>query len=109
MTRLYIVIGISRLLYTALDMLPSAPVILSPKEASTPVDRSLLDYNLEEALKEDRTRIRIFGKPEAHKGRRMGVVLCYGEVGDDIDALREKAKRLAKTVLGTDPYAKLRD
>ena len=87
----------------------ASAVILSPKEASTPVDRSLLDYNLEDALKEDRTRIRIFGKPEAHKGRRMGVVLCYGEVGDDIDALREKAKRLAKTVLGTDPYAKLRD
>ena len=35
-------------------------------------------------MKEDRTRIRIFGKPEAHKGRRMGVVLCYGEVGDDV-------------------------
>ena len=81
-------------------------VILSPKEASTPVDRTLLDYNLEEALKEDRTRIRIFGKPEAHKGRRMGVVLCYGEVGDDVNALRDKAKRLAKTVLGTDPYTK---
>ena len=87
----------------------ASAVILSPKEASTPVDRSLLDYNLEEALKEDRTRIRIFGKPEAHKGRRMGVVLCYGEVGDDVEALRDKAKRLAKTVLGTDPYAKLRD
>ena len=86
----------------------ASAVILSPKEASTPVDRSLLDYNFVDALNEDRTRIRIFGKPEAHKGRRMGVVLCYGEVGDDVDALRDKAKRLAKTVLGTDPYADLR-
>ena len=86
----------------------ASAVILSPKEASTPVDRSLLDYNFVDALKEDRTRIRIFGKPEAHKGRRMGVVLCYGEVGDDVNALRDKAKRLAKTVLGTDPYDKLR-
>ena len=84
----------------------ASAVILSPKEASTPVDRSLLDYNFVDALKEDRTRIRIFGKPEAHKGRRMGVVLCYGEVGDDVDALRDKAKRLAKTVLGTEPYMK---
>jgi phosphoribosylglycinamide formyltransferase 2 len=65
-----------------------------------------MNYNLVDALKEDRTRIRIFGKPEAHFGRRMGVVLCYGEVGDDVDALRDKAKRLAKTVLGTDPYMK---
>ncbi len=82
----------------------ASAVILSPKAVSVPVNRSLLDYNLEEALKEDRTRIRIFGKPEAHKGRRMGVVLCYGEVGDDVEALRDKAKRLAKTVLGTEPY-----
>ena len=82
----------------------ASAVILSPTEASTPVDRSLLPYNLEEALKEDRTRIRIFGKPEAHKGRRMGVVLCYGEADDDVNALRDKAKRLAKTVLDTDPY-----
>ncbi len=84
----------------------ASAVILSPKEAKTPVDRSLFNYNLEEALKEDRTRIRLFGKPEAHKGRRMGVVLCYGEVGDDVNALRDKAKRLAATVLGTDPYMK---
>ena len=54
----------------------------------------------------DHTRIRIFGKPEAHVGRRMGVVLCYGEKGDDLNLLRDKAKRLAKTVLGTDPYMK---
>ena len=86
----------------------ASAVILSPTEAKTPVDRSLLDYNLEEALREDRTRIRIFGKPEAHKGRRMGVVLCYGDVTDDVEALRTKAKRLAKTVLGTDPYTILR-
>ena len=84
----------------------ASAVILSPKEAKTPVDRSLFNYNLEEALKEDRTRIRLFGKPEAHKGRRMGVVLCYGEVGDDVNTLRDKAKRLAATVLGTDPYMK---
>ena len=47
---------------------------------------------------------RAFLKPEAHFGRRMGVTLCYGEPDADIDALRDKAKRLAKTVLGTDPY-----
>ena len=76
-------------------------VILSPTESSQP-----LDYHLDEAMEEDRTRLRIFCKPEAHVGRRMGVALCYGELGDDIDCLREKAKRVAKTVLGTDPYMK---
>jgi len=57
------------------------------------------EYNLADALKEDYTRVRIFGKPNAHAGRRMGVVLCYGEKGCDMDALRDKCKRLAGTVL----------
>lgn len=77
----------------------ASAVVLSPVESDKP-----LDYNLEEALKQDHTRIRIFGKPEAHVGRRMGVVLCYGNVADGTDALREKAKAAAKTILGTDPY-----
>ncbi len=79
----------------------ASAVILSPVESQEP-----LDYHVDEALTEDRTRIRIFGKPEAHFGRRMGVVLCYGEPDADTTALRDKAKRLAKTVLGTDPYMK---
>ena len=77
----------------------ASAVVLSPVESDKP-----LDYNLNEALKQDHTRIRIFGKPEAHLGRRMGVVLCYGDVADGTDALREKAKAAAKTILGTDPY-----
>ena len=77
----------------------ASAVVLSPVESDKP-----LDYNLEEALKQDHTRIRILGKPEAHVGRRMGVVLCYGDVADGTDALREKAKAAAKTILGTDPY-----
>lgn len=79
----------------------ASAVVLSPIESTDP-----LPYNLVEALKEDRTRIRIFGKPEAHVGRRMGVVLCYGEPTADTTLLRNKSKRLAQTVLGTDPYIK---
>ena len=56
-------------------------------------------YNLVEALKEDRTRVRIFGKPNQHTGRRMGVVLCYGDLDADMDALRKKAKRVAATII----------
>ena len=56
-------------------------------------------FNLLDALKEDRTRVRIFGKPDAEKGRRLGVVLTYGPVEEGTDALRERAKRLAATVL----------
>ena len=57
------------------------------------------EYHLDTALSEDRTRVRIFGKPTQHVGRRMGIVLCYDEVGSDIDALRSKAKRLAQTII----------
>ena len=77
----------------------ASAVILSPEDSNEP-----LDYNLFDALKEECTRVRIFGKPEAHKGRRMGVVLCYGDLNSDTTELRNKCKRLAKTVLGTDPY-----
>lgn len=57
------------------------------------------NFNLMDALKEDHTRVRIFGKPDAHTGRRLGVVLTYGPVEDGTDTLRERAKRLAATVL----------
>lgn len=79
----------------------ASAVILSPSDTNEP-----LPYNFIDALSEDHTRIRIFGKNEAHFGRRMGVVLCYGDTDKGTDHLRDKAKRLAKTVLGTDPYMK---
>ncbi len=79
----------------------ASAVVLSPVESKEP-----LDYNLQDVCSEDHARVRIFGKPIAHVGRRMGVVVCYDEIGSDMDALREKTKRLAKTVLGTDPYMK---
>lgn len=77
----------------------ASAVVLSPVESDKP-----LDYNLTDVCTEDHARVRIFGKPVAHAGRRMGVVVCYDDVDCDMNALRDKAKRLAKTVLGTDPY-----
>ena len=79
----------------------ASAVVLSPVES-----HESLNYNLADVCSEDRARVRIFGKTEAHVGRRMGVVLCYDDVNCNKDSLRDKAKRLAKTVLGTDPYMK---
>lgn len=79
----------------------ASAVILSPTESDQP-----LPYHLDEVCNEDHARVRIFGKPVAHVGRRMGVVLCYDEPSADMTELRSKAKRLAATVLGTDPYMK---
>ncbi len=79
----------------------ASAVIMSDKESTEP-----LNYNLLDVCNEDHARVCIFGKPIAHRGRRMGVVVCYDEIGSSMDALRYKTKRLAQTVLGTDPYMK---
>ena len=71
----------------------ASAVVLAKGEGGVP------EYNLVDALSEDYTRVRIFGKPEQHPGRRMGVVLCYGPADADTTPLRDKAKRLAATVI----------
>ncbi|MCD8310359.1 MAG: formate-dependent phosphoribosylglycinamide formyltransferase [Prevotellaceae bacterium] len=53
---------------------------------------------MEEVVKEEDTYLRIFGKPSTRLNRRMGVVLCYAPLGSDINALRDKCKRLAAKV-----------
>lgn len=54
---------------------------------------------LEEALKTSKTDIRLFGKPSTRKYRRMGVALCYDDLGSDMQALREKAAQSASKVV----------
>ena len=76
-------------------------VVLADKDYHS---ASEINYNFTDCLNEECTRVRIFGKPDAHFGRRLGVVLCYGEKDADLNNLRDKAKRLASTVLGTNPY-----
>lgn len=72
----------------------ASAVVLADKDYDCPPE-----YNLRDVLSEENTRIRIFGKPDAHKGRRMAVVLAYGPLSEGTDGLRDKAKRLADTVL----------
>lgn len=58
-----------------------------------------LDYTgMEEVCAEENTYLRIFGKPEAHVGRRMGVVVRYAPNGTSIDELRDKCKASAAKV-----------
>ena len=51
--------------------------------------------NIEAALEEPDTQIRLFGKPEINGSRRLGVVVARDE---SIDAARAKAMRAAKAV-----------
>ncbi len=52
---------------------------------------------LEQTCEED-ADLRIFGKPTTRVNRRMGVVLVNGTPDCDLNALRNKAKRLANAV-----------
>lgn len=71
----------------------TSAVILSPiASKETPNYRGI-----ERTCEED-ADIRIFGKPTTRVNRRMAVVVCNGPVDADLDALRDKAKRLASYV-----------
>lgn len=69
-------------------------VILANKEKNT-----IPNYEgVEDALREKKTDIRIFGKPTTRPYRRMGVALVYDEKHTDIDLLRKKAKLTADKI-----------
>lgn len=71
----------------------ASAVILSPVETHHP------EYTgLEDVCAAQRTYLRIFGKPEAHIGRRMGVVVCWDTLDTDQIELRDKCKALAEKV-----------
>ena len=75
------------------ERIDASAVILSPVATQNP------EYEgLEEVCAAERTYLRIFGKPNAHVGRRMGVVVCYDKLGESVDQLREKCKALAAKV-----------
>ncbi len=71
----------------------ASAVILSPIETHNP------DYEgMADVCAAERTYLRIFGKPDAHVNRRMGVVVCWDTLDAPQDALRDKCKGLAAKV-----------
>lgn len=75
------------------EKIGASAVILSGIESESP------DYvGTEEVCAATNTYLRIFGKPVAHVGRRMGVVVSYDKLGQSLDELRDKCKSLAAKV-----------
>lgn len=71
----------------------ASAVILSEVETEKP------DYDgMEQVCAATQTYLRIFGKPVAHVGRRMGVVVCWNDVNASQEDLRDKCKQLAAQV-----------
>jgi phosphoribosylglycinamide formyltransferase 2 len=58
--------------------------------------RDLTFSGLEHALSEPDTDLRLFGKPEVHGKRRMGVALALAET---VDQARDKANRSSAAVI----------
>ena len=75
----------------------ASAVILSPVETHDPQYEGM-----EDVCASERTYLRIFGKPDAHVGRRMGVVVCWDTLDAPQDALRDKCKTLAAKVTVVD-------
>ncbi len=71
----------------------ASAVILSGVETHDPQYTGMADVTAAQ-----RTYLRIFGKPEAHVGRRMGVVVCWDTLDTDQTQLRDKCKSLAAKV-----------
>ena len=59
-------------------------------------EKGITFANVDAALSEPKTEVRLFGKPESFLRRRMGVALA---VSDDTDHAREKAKKAASQII----------
>ena len=71
----------------------ASAAILSEVETECP------EYEgMEQVCAATQTYLRIFGKPVAHVGRRMGVVVCWNDVNASQEELRDKCKQLAAQV-----------
>jgi len=71
----------------------ASSVLLARDEGDVP---EFLGIN--EALKNERTSVYVFGKPTKRPYRRMGVVLVYDEIDADIQRVVAKAKSIAETI-----------
>lgn len=71
----------------------ASAVVLAAKEGGRP------DFTgIAEVLENKNTDIKVFNKPSTRPYRRMAVVLCNDPVNGNVEATKEKAKRLAAQI-----------
>lgn len=61
----------------------SSAAIKATTKSQTPI------VDIPEELFSENSFVRLFGKPSSHKGRRLGVVLVYGEIKDSLAKAKE--------------------
>lgn len=80
-----------------LDKMGASAVIISAETSLQPTYK-----NVEIPAAMPKTDFRIFGKPTAYAGRRMGVVVSYDDLEDgDMAVVRERAFQSAKEIIVT--------
>ena len=73
---------------------PSASVTIKAAGHSGPGE-GVSFAGLDEALAHEGVDLRLFGKPVAHEGRRLGVVVAYA---DDVQVARDRARAAARAI-----------
>lgn len=76
-----------------LERIGASAVLLAGKEGHN-VEFSGLDS----ALTNERTDVRIFGKPIARKFRRMGITLAWDVIGSDVQVCKKRAVEAASVI-----------
>ncbi|HEX8515281.1 MAG TPA: formate-dependent phosphoribosylglycinamide formyltransferase [Bacteroidia bacterium] len=76
-----------------LERVGASAVILADKEGINPVFTGL-----DKAMNQAQSDIRIFGKPVTRPYRRMAVALTYDIPGSDVNAVKERAMKIAAMV-----------
>jgi phosphoribosylglycinamide formyltransferase 2 len=76
-----------------LERVGSSAVVLATKEGKNPTYTGV-----EEVLNNKLTDVRIFNKPTTRPYRRMAVVLTYDKVSADVNAVKERAIKLAAQI-----------
>jgi len=69
-------------------------LIILASETSTEFEINGVD----KALLQDRSDVKLFGKPSTRPYRRMGVALTYDTIETPIESLVEKATAIAKEI-----------
>jgi phosphoribosylglycinamide formyltransferase 2 len=77
----------------SLERAGASAVILADRDGTKPTYAGL-----DKAATHPKSDVRIFGKPTTRPFRRMGVAVAWDDPGADVEALREKAGRVAGEV-----------
>jgi len=76
-----------------LERVGASAVVLATQEGKNPTYTGI-----EEVLNNRLTDARVFNKPTTRPYRRMALVLTYDKVGADVNAVKERAIKLAKEI-----------